>query len=378
MKKHLLGLVIGIVIGVPMIVGARGMWSESRFTLGQDETRVGNMYSITEDILLAGAVKGDAVMGGKNVTVTGVVENDALIGAANAQITGDVIGDARVAASELLVSGKIGGDLVQLTGRSYVAEGTKIGGDLLAAGGDMTIDGSVAGNVRISGGSIVINGPVTGTVNIDAAKLTLGEKAVVAGDLVFRGPQAPIISPSAIVQGKTQYTRDDFGSRDFGRFAGGVSFGAALMMLLIGVVVALIFFGVFKKQAHALLHASFISPWRNVGRGIIGLILMVVISGGLVVTVFGLPIGLFGLLLLGQLSILACALSGVVFGVWVMRVVFKKADHQPTISTIIWGTIVLRLIVTIPVFGWIIGALFFFMSFGVVVHELYQRLWVNR
>ncbi len=378
MKKHLLGLAIGIVIGVPMIVGARGMWSESRFTLGQDETRAGNMYSITEDILLAGTVKGDAVAGGKNVTITGVVENDALIGAANAQITGVVTGDARVAASELLVSGKIGGDLVLLTGRSYVAEGTKIGGDLLAAGGDMTIDGSVAGNVRISGGSIVINGPVTGTVNIDAAKLTLGEKAVVAGDLVFRGPQAPIISPSAIVQGKTQYTRDDFGSRDFGRFAGGVSFGAALMMLLIGVVVALIFFGAFKKQAHALLYASFISPWRNVGRGIFGLILMVVISGGLVVTVFGLPIGLFGLLLLGQLSILACALSGVVFGVWVMRVVFKKADHQPTISTIIWGTIVLRLIVTIPVFGWIIGALFFFMSFGVVVHELYQRFWVNR
>ncbi|MDQ5932453.1 MAG: hypothetical protein QG649_538 [Patescibacteria group bacterium] len=378
MKKHLLGLAIGIVIGVPMIVGARGMWSESRFTLGQDEMRAGNMYSITEDILLAGTVKGDAVMGGKNVTITGVVENDALIGAANAQITGVVTGDARVAASELLVSGKIGGDLVLLTGRSYVAEGTKIGGDLLAAGGDMTIDGSVAGNVRISGGSIVINGPVTGTINIDAAKLTLGEKAVVTGDLVFRGPQAPIISPSAIVQGKTQYTRDDFGSRDFGRFAGGVSFGAALMKLIVGAIVALIFFGVFKKQAHALLHASFISPWRNICRGIVGLILMVVISGGLVVTVFGLPIGLFGLLLLGQLSILACALSGVVYGVWVMRVVFKKADHQPTISTIIWGTIVLRLIVTIPVFGWIIGALFFFMSFGVVVHELYQRFWVNR
>jgi cytoskeletal protein CcmA (bactofilin family) len=378
MRKSLLALALGLVVGVPLIVGARGAWNDARFVLGHDETKTGNIYSITESTLIAGTVKGDAVMGGKSVTVTGLVESDVLAAGAHVQLTGAVAGDVRVAASELLLSGKVGGDLVLLSGRSYIAEGTQIGGNVLAAGGDMTIDGAVAGTVHISGGTIVINGPVSGSVDINGAKLTLGEKAVLSGDLHFRGPQAPIIAPGALVHGKTQYTKDDFGSSDFGRFAGGVSLGAALIMLLISVLIALVLFLVFKKHANTLLQSSLVDPWKNIGNGLIGLILTVVISGGLIVSIFGFPIGIFGLLLLAQLGILASALSGVVFGVWVVRVLFKKADHQPTVTTIVWGTIVLRLITAVPVIGWIIGALFFLMSLGVLLHEAYVRFWVNR
>jgi hypothetical protein len=272
----------------------------------------------------------------------------------------------------------VGGDLAAIAGRAYLAIGSSVGGDVLLVGGDATIEGAIAGRARISGGKISINAPIGGGVEIDAASLQLGPAAVIGGDLLYRGPQAPVISPSAVIKGKLTYVRDDFGARRFHGFAAGAGAIAILVLLAMSLVFVSCFFGFFRKQATALTNTAFKGMGRHTVRGLAGLLVGVALSVLIMCTVVGLPVGLFGLLVTVIGVTLANALAGILFGTWVMRVLFKKAGYEPTMHTAIWGTVALRAIGVIPFVGWIAGAFFFLLALGVITESCYHRFWVNR
>lgn len=376
-NKIIIGGIFAAVV-LPLIVGAASVWSQERFVLEQGETRAGNVYAISQDGFVAGKVEGDLVMAGGSSVVTGEIKDDLLIAAGNTQISGSIGGDARLVTGESTVTGSIGGDLVLVGGKAYITGGSSVGGDLLVLGGELTLEGAVKGRARISGGEIIINGPIDGNLEVQGGRLTIGEKAIIGGNLRFRGPQAPMIAPGAIIQGKTEFIRDDFGNSRFRYFAHGMGVLAGAAGLLMSLILALVFFGCFKERVRALTHSALTGFWPHVGRGLLTLILLPIIALVIMATIIGFPIGAFGMLLFGLGMILTMALSGTIFGSWVMRVIFKKGEHQPTTATVIWGTVALRLITFIPVIGWIVGLIFCSVSFGVLAHGAYHRFWVGR
>lgn len=376
-KKLLIGGSSALIL-LPLLVGASGVWSSSRFVLGQDQIRTGNTYVASEESLVAGTINGDLVLVSGKAMVTGVIDDDLLAAGGSIQLAGTVGGDVRLVAGESVIGGTVGGDVAVVGGKSTVVAGTKVAGDLLVVGGQVRIDGSIGGRVRISGGEVTVNGPVTGAVEVKGGRLIIGEQAVIAGNVSYRGPQAPTITPGAVVLGKTDFTRDDFGRAQFRSFAHGMGVLAGAAGLLMSLTLALVFFSVFKKSAHALTHAALSSFWPHAGRGLLAMIALPIISVIIMLTIVGLPIGGFGLMVFGLGNILAMALSGIVFGAWIQRFVFKKSEHQPTVTTVVWGTVALRAITFIPVVGWIVGLLFCSVSFGVLAHSAYHRFWLNR
>ena len=367
-----------LVLTLPIFVGASTMWSGNRFTLPLGEVKEGNAYLIAQNELIAGIVTGDLVTAGERVIITGAVNEDVLAAGESIQLTGVVGGDARVAGSDVLVLGTISGDLAAAGSRIYGAPGSSIGGDVVLLGGDITLEGVINGNVRIFGGRVAINGSVSGTVEVAAGKLALGEYAAVGGDLTFRGPQAPVIAPGAVIAGKTNYVRDNFGSERFEHFARGAGAVATTVALAMALVITLLFFGLFKRQAVLLTHEALSKFWSSAGSGLVAFLFVAIISVLAIITVIGIPVGIFGFLSLGATSLLACALYGVIFGTWAMRVIFKRRDYQPSIATALWGALAVRLLAFIPVVGGLVNALFFLLAFGVLAHAAHQRFWVHR
>lgn len=379
MNKKSIGIA-SIIAGVvlPMTIGAATTWSGSRYVLQREETHIGNAYVVSERIVTAGTVKGDLVSIGGKQSHSGRTEGDVLFAGGEVSIDGVVTGDVRGAGGEVSLYGSVGGDVALVGGTLYIASGSRIAGDVITAGGDMTIAGAVAGRVRVSGGDVSIEGPVSGSVEVEGGRLFIGEKAVIAGDVSFRGPRPPFIDPGATIQGKTNFIRDDFGSGRFGHAVRGLGAAAIVVLLLMSLVTALALFGFFKQATVGLAHAAMSEFWPHAARGLGASILIAICSVLLIATVIGLPIGVVGVLVLFGLCIVGNALAGILFGVWAKKYILRQHDAAITVATVVWGTLALRILAVVPVIGALLNALFLFVALGVLAAAGYRRFWLQR
>jgi len=378
MKNKLIFAGISAVILLPVVVGAASIWSQNRFVLNNNQIKEGNVYVATQEGFISGKVNGDLVMAGGKMIIDGDVSGDALVGAGSVLVSGKVDGDVRLIAAESLISADVSGDLAVVGAEVNLYGNNKIGGDVLILGARINLDAPIMGRAHVSGGEIFINNRIDGNLEVQGGRLTIGEKAIINGNLRFRGPQAPIIAPGAAIKGKTEFIRDDFGSARFRDFAQGAGVISGLAGLLMSLILAMIFFGYFKESTKMFARVAMARIWPNIGKGVLVAIGLPVVSVILLVTIIGFPFGALGLFALGLGGILACALSGILFGTWVMRFIMKKSEYQPGLSAVIWGTVGLRALTFIPVVGWIIGMIFFSLALGVVANAAYQRFWVGR
>jgi hypothetical protein len=85
-----------------------------------------------------------------------------------------------------------------------LARGAHVGRDLLAAGGELELDGDVERNVHAGGGSLALAGRVGGDVRARAERTRLMDGARVAGDFTYTSERSLVRSPGAMIGGKIE------------------------------------------------------------------------------------------------------------------------------------------------------------------------------
>ncbi len=88
-------------------------------------------------------------------------------------------------------------DDVYITANNFVLEGT-IKGDLIVFGETITINGTVEGDLIAAGQSVIINGIVTDDARIAGALLQISETAAIGGDVIAAGASLEAQDGSAI------------------------------------------------------------------------------------------------------------------------------------------------------------------------------------
>ena len=197
--------------------------------------KIGSSYAVDD----AETVKGDIVIIGGALTIEGKVEGDAVvIGgsmylASTAVVTGDavVLGGILEMEDGSIVGGKVienpeeainlrgieglegiegqvegggEGDIVTANEDIYIAEGQEVSGDVVATGGDITVDGTVDGDVVATSGDVNLGNSarVKGDVVSVFGDVQLADGAVVDGDIVKIGMGGPEIIQSGKEGGK--------------------------------------------------------------------------------------------------------------------------------------------------------------------------------
>lgn len=168
-------------------------------------------------LLVLGAVPGVVAAQAEEVTRTGgtvtVAEGETIGGnfvatGGTVVIDGRVTGDATVTAGTVIVSetGRVDGDLDAVAG-SVVVEGS-VGGDVSAAAGSLVVreGASVGGNVEAAAADARVNGRVDGSARLAGETVTLGPAAVVGGDVEYDA-ESFTAAPGAQVSGSV--TRND-------------------------------------------------------------------------------------------------------------------------------------------------------------------------
>jgi hypothetical protein len=124
------------------------------------------------------------VASGGQVIVAGTVTGDALVGAGSTTISGEVGGDLRAGAGQARIEGRVGEDATLGVGQATVTSEAEIGGDLIFGAGRMQMDGTVEGSVLGSTGNYARGGSVEGSeqVNVEQPEAepepTVADRAV--------------------------------------------------------------------------------------------------------------------------------------------------------------------------------------------------------
>jgi len=234
-------------------------------------------------------------------------------------------------------------DEIVLSGKVVVAKGETVR-NVVIFNGPVAIDGTVSGNVVAFNGDVAISGTVDGDVTSFNGTVTLADGARVGGNLVTQ--TEPFIAPGATVVGSTQRTN----ARVFlGRFEWISTFAVWIAVSVSTLAFGLLLLGFAPRAAESVATAAIERVGPSVGWGaalFFGLPILSVIA---LVTVVGIPFGIGMLLGLALIYTLGYAASSLALG----RVLVKRPTSRFLAYLAGWG--ILRVVALAPVlsgFAW--------------------------
>jgi hypothetical protein len=223
-------------------------------------------------------------------------------------------------------------------------------GDAVIFDGPATVDGTVEQSLVVFNGDAEISGTVEQDVIVLNGAVTLRSGAVVGGDLISR--KVPTIEEGATVGGDQIRVSANLDIGDIGfvsRFAWWLGYSVSTLVLgLLLLLFAPALDGALTRTARERLGGA-------IGIGAAWFFLLPVAAVVLLVTIVGIPLGLFLLLALALLYTVGYVAGAHGIG----RFVMKPPSSQYVAFLVGWG--ILRLVSLIPVLGgleWLLTAIF--------------------
>lgn len=363
MKKIFRYGVIVLVFVLPAISFAMEFRASEQISLRKDEIIKDDIYMAGGSVVSVGNVAGDLFAAGGNVIISGDVESDAFIGGGNVSILSNIGDDLRVGGGTVVVNGKVEGD-VAAGGGQVTLSGPGVGGDAAIAGGIVHLDAPVEGDIFLAGGNIYINTSIGGNVKIEAEKITLGSSAVISGNLTYKSKEELTKETGAIIKGEITFTpilnKDSKAPAAF-------FFSGFLLWKFFSLLACSLLFGlIFRRYSGEIVNLSFLRPTLEIGRGIIFLIALPVISILLFVTLVGIPFGVLGLLSFLAIMLFVSIATPIVVGSIAYSLLLKR-DKEVSWKTIFLGVLLYVLLGLVPFIGWLIQFLLTLLTLGCVV-----------
>lgn len=384
---------------IVMFLGAGILCAAMLSPLGAAEFLVGESAipssPIDDDAYIAGGkvlvnepISGDAAVTGGSLIVNAEIGEDLLIAGGSLVINGPVGDDLRAAGGDITISGDIADDLIAAGGNITVPRNVRIGGDLLAAGGQVTLEGTVAGNLKAAGGRIVFRGEVLGDADLRSTEEMVLDGNV-KGRTVFAAGDVEL-GPAAAFEGPVEYWlrkgEVDFGSsaaagilfkeslrfpgfEDVPRIPGKIpragilaswvafSLLSGTLLILILVLLSLRYFTVAGEQ----LAEGF---WKSAGLGFLFFLVTPCLSFLLMISLLGLPLGIFLLALYIFSFVFALPLSALVLARWIERRRDAEWGKGALFGAAFVVLVCLKVLSMIPVAGWLVLTLFICAAFG--------------
>ncbi len=372
---------LGLLAGMTSLVFAAqsAAAADLRYNTGRNPNfevaasdKVTNLYTAGAQVVVNASAARDAVVAGATLQINGNTGDDLIAAGGNVDVDGNVGGSARVVGGNIRINSKsIGQDLVVAGGTVYISADTVVNGDLLVAGGNVYVDGSVKGNVKFNGGNLNLNGAVGGNVDVHATQyFQLGSKADIKGSLNYTSPVEYDRDANAKVAGQVNYTHLA-GGGNRANFAALLTI-AFLIKLVGALLLAFVLLWLFHNKFTNSVMETGRGFWKNVGIGLVALIVTPIVIVILMFTFIGWYIAAF----LGLVYVLVLLLAGIIsmsyFGSWFIAKLDKK-EMRVDYLTVTLGIVLASVLKLIPLLGWIFVVILVLAGMGVIVKGLKER-----
>ncbi|MDO8564966.1 MAG: polymer-forming cytoskeletal protein [bacterium] len=370
MTKYLYSA-LGLLLALPVLLHAADFNLTDSYFLKGGEATVDDVYTIGSSAVFSGRVGGDAISIGNNTRADGEIAQDALFVGERVTLLGTTSDDARLVGVSITLAGRVEDDAVLVGGSAVIEKAGSIGGNVYAAGNEVTIEGRVHGNVRAVGRIVRIGGQIEGDVEV-WGDVALGSETVIEGDFIYHAKQEIQIPAGAQISGRVLFDEEGGGgiALPFGRDTLSGFFSLELLMeLALGFFLLLL---VRERLEETLLDAVS-AFWRRVLRGVLIMLLIPIASILFLVSVVGIPVAALLLFLLAAGFAVSIPLAGFMAGLWLERVLFKRSAFPLSYRPVLLGILLLALISLIPYVGFVANLLLILASLGSIGTVFYRH-----
>jgi cytoskeletal protein CcmA (bactofilin family) len=352
------------------VSAASGPDERRRAALPAGEIAEGPYFAYGESVEISGTVNGDLYAAGGQIVIDGRVNGDLLVAGGTILLSGSVSQDVRLAGGQVTISGEIGRNLTLAGGQVDLTREARIGGGVVAAGGNIRLTGLVEEGVVLAAGQLLIDNRIGGDVQALVGEIRLAANAAVAGDLLYQSEQPAAIAPQAEIQGRIRHRSLPERFRPAPERIFGLYVGFKIITLLMNFVSTLIlglllihFFPRFSRRATGQLQNR---PLAALGLGFAVLILVPVLAGLLAITLVGLPLTL--LLMAWLLPLLYLARIFPIY--WLGLRLFTRFDrpHQEKRAFLV-GLLIYYLASLVPLVSSLLALFVILLGVGMVLLE---------
>lgn len=351
-----------------------------------DEKTAGDLYVAGGTITMSAPIDGDLVAAGGTVNINDSISGDLIVVGGEITLNGVVEDDVRAAGGTITITGKVNGDVLQSGGRLLVSRSAVIGGNLYCGGGEVILDGHVAGEVKSTAGtftfngssdkgmeaksgSMKLNGTVIGPVVLAAPKIEIGQLAQFNGDVRYWSKSNEVQFSGKQPEGFNS-TFDASLQPESGRwyYLGFTTF--LLLLWYLGMVFSLIlliqyfFSKTFQRSARNIFDTSL----RAFGTGILFMIAIPVAIVITAITVIGVPLTVLLVVATIILFSLMTILISITASNWINNVLQKNHWGNGRIALVAFVIfILLKLVSLTPFVGPLVMILLAVLTFGGLV-----------
>jgi len=326
--KKLLGLILGLgLILIPSFAWAAQFEAGEVVSFPSEKVVQGDFYVGGRVINFDGVVEGDLLALGGTINISGEIKGNLIALGANVVLKGKVGKAARIGGGSVVVEGEVGSDLLVFGSLVDILEKAKIGGDLIIGGGTLNFEGQASGSAKLRAGKTILDGQIGQEVRVYGereAELVVGPKAILQGNLIYYLEKEALIAKEAQVSGEI-IKREPL-SRQQARAEKKAKLFFAFVSYLSTLLVALILIKLKQDRITQFLTLLAQHPYKSLFAGLVVLIIGPVISILLLMSIFGLHLGV---IILG-LYILALYLAKILVSLFVgeklLNYSFKKSN----------------------------------------------------
>lgn len=361
----------------------------ARLVVRGDLYLAGGLVDVTE------RVEGDLIAAGGTVNIDNGIAGDLLVTGGQVDIKGPVRDDLRIAGGTVRIRGTVGGDLVVFGGDIVVDNDAKITGDVVLMGGTVRMEGQSLGNLRIDAEESVVMGEVKGNIVLNGGSVQLRARVLGNGTIAAA---TLTTSPQGRIEGKLDYWLSD-GPRNLGPVVGGGATyrpelqpsyyamqepaAAAAGLGLLGfsmwslfsaalfILIAQLFTRTYFTAAGKLLRKK---PWRSLWNGFLIVTLMPIVGVLLLFTIIGIPLGFFVFAMWFFLLLFLKPIASLVLVRTLEQYWGRTWGFWPAFGMAVLIYAVLKLLMLVPVAGWLIVALICLAALGADNMTKWERL----
>ncbi len=391
MKKYVWSMLI-----LPfLIISNDKMMAQKTFVKTGDNVRIsepiaGNAYVAAGEVFIDSTIAGDLIGAVGSIQIQASIRKDILLTCGKINLAAEAGEDVRILGGNIVISKPVKGDLLIAGGEVLITDEAIIGGNIIVAGGNVTVNGTVNGDVHVAGGEVQLTGKVVGDLSAHTGILSLlgsvdGSSKIVSQELLIGG-EAHF---GKEVRYWTKGGKVDFGTSldstatatydnnlrpgyanvdwEKGIKAGFKAFMVLRILsgiLLIGLLLA-VFSRFFAARAGLVRkHAG-----RSLARGLTLLCALPVLSGFAMITVIGIPLGIIGFSAFTVFALSAGAVTAIVAAYeWAQRKNISLSSGKIFLIALCIF-LLLRLIGLIPV----VGNLANFILSAIAIGHVFRR-----
>lgn len=366
------GWILCIVVSVMLVSPAnalivrRGEYVE----VAADEVIDDDLIVFANTVDIKGVVTGNVCAFAQTVNVSGDVGGSLFIGAATSSVKAKSVQTIWAAGGNLSVSGNVAKNVILAGGSLNVKADAMVGKDLHAYGGNFTADGNVDGGINGVVGKFVMSGK-SARVKIRADKARIKSTAVVSGDVRLTTEDEPQVDDGATIEGELSVRQIEEEEVEPFFFAlapvFGLLFGLIKVIVWISkIVVGIILIALCSKYVRRVMDTFVKQPWKSLGVGFLGVIVLPVASAILFATLIGYPLGVLSLYIFSILWYISSIFVAVVLGEKVIQI-FRKGKEVSLYLSFVIGMLILLVLGFIPILNFLVWIFVILFGFGSII-----------